>query len=94
MEYKQRICPDCNHQYLQIHDYKWIKIKLNSTRGMKETLMIKRIRYKCPVFNKTHTFKLSGLARSKTISNFTKTAIQNEFFDSHSPQLLKDMMFH
>ena len=83
-EYKQRICPDCNHQYLQIHDYKWIKIKLNSTKGMKEALRIKRIRYKCPVCNKTHTFKLSGLARSKTISDFTKTAIQNEFFEIQS----------
>ena len=46
-DYKQRICPYCNHQFLQIHDYKWIKINLSSTKGIRESLRIKRIRYKC-----------------------------------------------
>lgn len=83
-EYKQRICPYCNHQFLHIHDYKWIKINLSATKGVKESLRIKRIRYKCPRCGKTHTFELNGLSRNKTISNFTLTAIKNEFFEKQS----------
>ncbi len=83
-EYKQRICPYCNHYFLHIHDYKWIKINLSSTKGVKETLRIKRIRYECPSCHKTHTFELNGLSRGKTISNFTLTAIKNEFYEIQS----------
>ena len=83
-EYKQRICPYCNHQFLHIHDYKWIQINLSATKGVKESLRIKRIRYKCPRCGKTHTFELNGLSRNKTISNFTLTAIKNEFFEKQS----------
>ena len=83
-EYKQRICPYCNHQFLRINNYKWISIKLGSTIGIKETLRIKRIRYKCPKCNKTHTFKLEGLTRNNVISDFVKTAIINEFYEIQS----------
>ena len=83
-EYKRRICPFCNYEYLFVHTYKWIEINLSSSIGIKETLRIKRIRYKCPNCHKTHTFKLVGLERNKTISNFVKTAIQNEFFSIQS----------
>jgi transposase len=83
-EYKERICPFCNHEFLNIHDYKWIKVKLNTTIGLKEELRIKRIRYKCRSCNKTHTFKLEGIERNKTISNFTLNAIRKEFFEIQS----------
>ena len=89
-EYKQRICPFCNHQHLQIHDYKWIKINLSSTKGIKETLRIKRIRYKCPQCYKTRTFKLEGIERNKSISEFVKTAIQNEFYEIQSFSTIAD----
>ena len=78
--YKQRICPYCNHQFLHIHSYKWMAVKLGSTIGVKETLRIKRIRYMCPQCGKTHTFKLEGLSRGSIISDYVKTAIKNEFF--------------
>lgn len=83
-EYKCRICPNCNHNHMLIHDYKWIKIKLSSTIALKEILRIKRIRYKCPSCNKSHTFDLDGISRNKTISPFVKTAINNEFFKVQS----------
>jgi len=78
-EYKQRICPHCNHDHMQIHDYKWATIKLSSTIGIKEILMIKRIRYKCPCCHKSRSFELVGLSRNDSISPFVKTAIKNEF---------------
>ena len=80
-EYRQRICPFCNHQFLHVHSYKWISIKLGSTIGIIEILRIKRIRYMCPKCGKTHTFKLEGLSRGNVISDFVKTAIKNEFFE-------------
>ena len=83
-EYKQRICPFCNHQFLNIHSYKWISQKLGTTIGVKETLKIKRIRYKCPKCGKTHTFKLEGIARGHVISDFVKTSIQQEFYEIQS----------
>lgn len=83
-EYKQRICPNCNHQFLHIHSYKWISQKLGTTIGVKETLRIKRIRYKCPECGKTHTFKLEGLSRGHVISDFVKTSIKNEFYEIQS----------
>ena len=83
-ENKQHICPHCNHQTLFVHGYKWIKIKLTTTVGFKETLRIKRIRYKCPKCGKTHTFKLQGIERYKTISDFVITAIKNEFYEIQS----------
>ena len=83
-DYKQRICPYCNHQFLQIHDYKWIKINLSSTKGVRESLRIKRIRYKCPSCHKSHTFELQGIERNKTISRFVETAIKNEFYEIQS----------
>ena len=83
-ECKKRICPLCNHQYMFIHSYKWITIKLSTTLGIKEILRIKRIRYKCPKCGKTHTFELQGIERNKTISNFVSTAIKQEFYEIQS----------
>ena len=83
-EYRLRICPHCNNELLHIHSYKWIEIKLSSTLGIKEYLRIKRIRYKCPKCSKTHTFALEGIQRNKTISNYVKTAIENEFYEIQS----------
>ena len=42
-EYRRRICPFCNYEYLFVHTYKWIEINLSSSSGIKETLRIKRI---------------------------------------------------
>lgn len=83
-EYKKRICPNCNHPSLQIHERRWIEIKLSTTIGVKEYLRIKRIRYKCPKCGKSHTFELAGIARNKTISKFSETAIKNEFYNIQS----------
>ena len=77
--YKQRICPFCNHQFLHIHTYKWMTVKLGSIIKLKETLRIRRIRYKCSNCGKTHTFKLEGISRGNVISDCVKTAIKNEF---------------
>lgn len=68
--YKKSICPYCNHQYLFIHGYRWLEIKLNSGLKSREILKVKRIRYKCSQCSKTHTFKLKGIERNKSISNF------------------------
>ncbi len=78
------ICPVCNHQYLIVHSYKWINIKLSSTLQFKEYLKIRRVRYKCPKCNKTHTFNLKGIERNKSVSNFVTTAIKNEFYNIQS----------
>ena len=83
-ECKKRICPLCNHQYMFIHGYKWITIKLSTTLGIKEILRIKRIRYKCSKCGKTYTFELQGIERNKTISNFVSTAIKQEFYEIQS----------
>ena len=83
-EYRLRLCPNCNNELLHIHGYKWIEIKLSSTIGQREYLRIKRIRYKCPKCGKTHTFPLEGIERNKTISNFVKTAIKQEFYEVQS----------
>ena len=82
--YSQCICPNCNHQFMFVHSYKWIEINLCSTVGLKEYLRIKRIRYKCPKCGKTHTFALRGIDRNKTISDFVQTAIKNEFDEIQS----------
>ena len=82
--YSQCICPNCNHQFMFVHSYKWIEINLCSTVGYKEYLRIKRIRYKCPKCGKTHTFALRGIDRKKTISDFVQTAIKNEFYEIQS----------
>lgn len=83
-EYKQRICPNCNHQFLHIHSYKWMSQKLGTTIGVKEVLKIKRIRYKCPECGRTHTFNLEGLSRGHVISDFVKTSIKKEFYEMQS----------
>ena len=83
-DYRQHICPHCNHPSLFIHDYNWIKIKLTTTIGFKEILRVKRIRYKCPKCGKTHSLSLIGIQRHKTISNFVLTAIKNEFYEIQS----------
>ena len=82
--YRQLICPHCNHNFLYIHSYKWMCIKLNSTIGVKECLRIRRIRYKCPKCGKTHSFKLHGIEKNKSISNFVVTAIKKEFYEIQS----------
>lgn len=83
-EYKAKICPFCNNTKLFIHDYKWININLTTTLNFKEILRIKRIRYKCPKCNKTHTFDLEGIKRNKSISRFTINAIKKEFYEIQS----------
>ena len=83
-EYKAKICPFCNNKKLFIHDYKWININLTTTLNFKEILRIKRIRYKCPKCNKTHTFDLEGIKRNKSISRFTINAIKKEFYEIQS----------
>lgn len=83
-DYRQHICPHCNHQSLFIHDYSWIKTKLTTTIGFKEVLRIKRIRYKCPKCGKTHSLPLIGIQRHKTISDFVLTAIKKEFYEIQS----------
>lgn len=83
-DYKKQICPICNHQYMFVHGYKWMTIKLSTTLNVKEHLRVKRIRYMCPHCHKTHTFSLKGIERNKTISNFVLTAIKNEFYEIQS----------
>ena len=83
-EFKKRICPFCNHRYMFVHGYKWISINLSSTIRIREELRIRRIRYRCPSCNKTHTFELIGLERNKTISKFVETAIKQEFHSIQS----------
>ncbi len=83
-KFRARICPFCNNEVLHIHTYKWIQIRLNSTIELKEYLRIRRIRYKCPNCEKTHTFELAGIKQKKTISEFVKTAIKNEFYENQS----------
>ena len=88
--YSQYICPNCNHQFMFVHAYKWMEINLSSTSGYKEYLRIKRIRYKCARCGKTHTFELRGIGRSKSISKFVITAIKNEFFEKQSFSSIAD----
>lgn len=83
-DYKKQICPKCNHQYMFVHGYKWMTIKLSTTLNVKEHLRVKRIRYMCPHCHRTHTFSLKGIERNKTISNFVLTAIKNEFYEIQS----------
>ena len=78
-QFKPRICPNCNHEIMHVHTYKWINIKLSTTINVEEILRIKRIRYKCPHCGKTHTFNLEGINRNENISPFVKTAIKKEF---------------
>ena len=58
-EYKKRICHFCNHEFMFVHTYKWMTIKLTTTIGLKEELRINRIRYKCP--NATRLILLNEL---------------------------------
>lgn len=78
--YRKRICPNCNNIFMNIHSYSWITRKLTSTIGREEELRIKRIRYVCPKCHKTHTFDLEGLKRFKTISDYQRRCIEQEFF--------------
>ena len=89
-DYRQHICPHCNNSSITIHDYSWIKIKFSTTIGLKETLRIKRIRYKCPKCGKTHTLPLVGIPRHKTISDFVLTAIRQEFHKMQSFTTIAD----
>ena len=61
-----------------------MEIKLNSGFKSREILKVKRIRYKCSECSKTHTFKLKGIERNKSISNFIVNSIHNEFYETQS----------
>ena len=81
---REHLCPICNYPNPFVHAYSWVQIKLSTSIGVNEILRVKRIRYICPVCNRTHTLKLIGIERNKTISEVVKTAIQNEFYEVQS----------
>ena len=83
-EYRKRICPYCNHQFMNIHSKRWITRSLSSSICLKEELRIKRIRYICPKCHKTHTFDLDGLPRYKNVSEQVVKQIQLEFYKIQS----------
>jgi transposase len=81
---KKRICPYCQHEFMFVHDYNWVEIKLNSTIMVKEFLRIRKVRYKCKECGKTHTFDLQGIDRNATLSPYIETAIKREFLQIQS----------
>lgn len=81
---KTKMCPQCNHSPMCVHNYSWINIKLNSALNLKETLRVRRVRYKCPKCGKSHTFELEGIQRNSQISDFVIRAIHKEFFEIQS----------
>lgn len=82
--FRQSICPNCNYEKLHIHSYKWVEVKLNTTINFNESIRIRRIRYKCPMCGKTHTFELKGIERKNAISQFVINSIKKEFFEIQS----------
>ena len=83
-EFQLRICPFCQHQFMNIHSKRWICKRLTSSIECEDELRILRIRYKCPKCGKTHTFDLEGLPRNKTLTEQNIRKIQLEFFELQS----------
>ena len=83
-EFQLRTCPRCQHQFMNIHSYRWITRKLTSSLCMNEELRIRRIRYICPKCHKTHTFSLDGLPRGKNVTAQTIRSIELEFYKVQS----------
>ena len=83
-DFQLRICPFCQHEFMNIHSKRWMHKRLSSTIECKDELRILRIRYKCPNCGKTHTFDLDGLPRNKTLTEQNIRKIQLEFYELQS----------
>lgn len=67
-----RVCPRCGNVNAYIHDYDYIEIKCSETDQIKDTLRIKKVRFKCKDCRITYTPKIKGIEAYSKISNQTK----------------------
>ena len=83
-EVHDRTCPNCHNPKTQVKDHDWVEINLNTTIGKKEYLRIRKTRFKCPKCKITFTPSIQGIDRYEKISDATKEAIRQEFFNIES----------
>ncbi len=75
-----RICPHCRSKNVVINDYDWIEINCSETDQIRDTLRIRKVRFKCRDCNKTFTPPLSGIERYARTSLHTINMIVKDFF--------------
>lgn len=75
-----RCCPCCKGNNVIINDYNYVEINCSETDHIKDTLRIKKVRFKCKNCNKTFTPSLRGIERYSKISNQTFEMIVKDFY--------------
>lgn len=76
----KEICPTCNSTSLVVKGYYQTQVNMNETDIITDTLIIKRIRYKCKNCNHTFSPEIKGISKYATISESTKNKITNDMF--------------
>lgn len=74
-----RNCPYCNSLNVKINDFRYCEINCSETDHIKDTLRIKKVRFKCKDCNKTFTPKINGIERYSKVSNQVKDMIIQDF---------------
>lgn len=77
---KDRRCPNCGSTKCEINNYKFIEIKATINSQLKETLRIRKIRYKCKECRKTFTNTISKINPKSRITNQVLSMINSEFY--------------
>ncbi len=75
-----RICPHCRSKNVVINDYDWIEINCSETDQIRDTLRIRKVRFKCRDCNKTFAPPLVGIERYAKTSLHTINMIVKDFF--------------
>lgn len=74
-----RICQKCGSVSSQIKGYFYCEINCSETDHIKDTLRIKKVRFKCNDCNKTYTMPINGIEKYSKISIQTKNMIIKDF---------------
>ncbi len=75
-----RKCPHCGSENSYKHNYYYTETSCTINNQLKETLRIRKIRYKCQECGKTFTNPVRGIDTSDTITHQVKEMIMNDFF--------------
>lgn len=70
-----RVCPECNSRKIYIKGYYSSKLNITINSNQTDTLLIKRVRFKCRLCDKTYSPEIEGIKAFSNISNITKSNI-------------------
>ena len=85
-----RTCPYCGNKENYKHNYFYTETSCCTNDQLKETLRIRKIRYKCRKCGKTFTNPIAGIDSHDTITRQVKEMICNDFFKMMSFKEIAD----